>query len=321
MDSSIIIGIVIFVVVMLGVGISLALVARTTPAGRADNLLDERLQELTEEDDGQTTLAELEMSQPFRERVIIPMAQVVGGFLEKFTPQNMLEDTRKKLEHAGMGSELNPSLFIASRFAVMILLAGLFTFLFSIGFSGMEITMKVILVIVGGVIGFAMPLMLLQSRIDRRQKNIVRALPDALDLLTICVEAGLGFDGAMGKVAEKWQTELSLEFARVNREIQLGKSRREALRAMSDRLGVADLTSFIAAVIQTEQLGVSLAKVLRIQSVQMRMRRRQRAEQEAQKAPLKMLLPMTLLIFPTLIIVLVTPAIFLVFSSGMLNVF
>jgi len=320
MESSAIIGIVIFFIVLLGIAISLAVVARRTPADRADNLLDDRLQELTE-DDAQTTLEELEMSQPFRDRIIVPMAQVVGKFLEKFTPQNVLEDTRKKLEHAGMGATLDPTLFLASRFVVMFMLGGLFTFLFSIGFSNMSVLFKVVLVIVGAVIGFAMPVMMVQSRIDRRQKNITHALPDALDLLTVCVEAGLGFDAAMGKVAEKWQTELSLEFARVNREIQLGKSRREALRAMSDRLGVADLTSFIAAVIQTEQLGVSLAKVLRIQSDQMRVRRRQRAEQEAHKAPLKMLLPMTLLIFPTLIIVLVTPAIFLVFSSGMMDVF
>lgn len=133
-------------------------------------------------------------------------------------------------------------------------------------------------------------------------------MPDALDLLTICVEAGLGFDGAMSKVNEKWDNELSFEFARVLREIQLGKLRREALRAMSDRIGISEMTSFVAAIIQSEQLGVSMAKVLRIQSDQMRIKRRQAAEERAQQAPIKMLFPMGLLIFPSLIIILLGPA-------------
>jgi tight adherence protein C len=146
-------------------------------------------------------------------------------------------------------------------------------------------------------------------------------MPDALDLLCICVEAGLGFDAAMNKVSEKWDNELSLAFARVIKEIQLGKLRREALRDMADRIGLTELTSFVAAVIQSEQLGVSMAKVLRIQADQMRVRRRQLAEEEAHKAPLKMLIPMGLLIFPSLMIVLLTPAALRLFHSVMGNMF
>ncbi len=133
-------------------------------------------------------------------------------------------------------------------------------------------------------------------------------MPDALDLLTICVEAGLGFDAAMVKVSDKWDNPLSLSFGRAIREIQLGKLRREALRDMADRIGIAEMTSFVAAVIQSEQLGVSMAKVLRIQSDQMRVKRRQYAEEAAHKAPIKMLIPMGLLIFPSLLIILLTPA-------------
>jgi len=129
-----------------------------------------------------------------------------------------------------------------------------------------------------------------------------------LDLLTICVEAGLGFDQSMQRVAEKWQDDLSSAFARVLHEIRLGKTRREALRDMSNRLDVSDVTSFVAAVIQAEQLGVSIAKVLRIQSDQMRIRRRQRAEEKAHQAPVKMLFPMVFLIFPAIWIVLLGPA-------------
>jgi tight adherence protein C len=133
-------------------------------------------------------------------------------------------------------------------------------------------------------------------------------MPDALDLLTICVEAGLGFDAAMSKVSEKWDNELSIAFGRCIREVQLGKTQRQALRDMADRLGIAEMTSFVAAVIQSQILGVSLAKVLRIQSDQMRIKRRQRAEEEAHKAPVKMILPMAFLTFPSIMIILLTPA-------------
>jgi tight adherence protein C len=146
-------------------------------------------------------------------------------------------------------------------------------------------------------------------------------MPDALDLLTICVEAGLGFDAALAKVSEKWNTELSLAFSRVIQEIQLGKLRREALRDMAERVGLAEMTSFVAAIIQSEQLGVSMAKVLHIQADQMRMKRRQLAEEEAHKAPLKMLIPMALLIFPSLGIVLMTPAALRLINSGLGKMF
>ncbi len=167
------------------------------------------------------------------------------------------------------------------------------------------------------VFGFYVPDLLLQSTIDRRQKSVRKAMPDALDLLTICVEAGLGFEAAMAKLYEKWDNELGQAFGRVVKEIQLGKLRRDALRDMAERLGIAEMTSFVAAVIQSEQLGVSMAQVLRIQSDQMRIRRRQMAEEEAHQAPIKMLIPMAFLIFPTLCIVLLTPAAIKMMNSGM----
>jgi len=168
--------------------------------------------------------------------------------------------------------------------------------------------------------GFFMPVIWLGSRIRSRQSEIVRALPDALDLLTICVEAGLGFDAAISKITEKWEDPLSMEFGRVIQEIQLGKLGREALRDMSDRMDVPDVTTFIAAVVQAQQLGVSMSKVLRIQSDQMRMRRRQRAEEKAHQAPVKMLFPMAFLIFPALFIVLLGPAVILIIESDVIGV-
>ena len=162
---------------------------------------------------------------------------------------------------------------------------------------------------------------MLNSRINRRQDDVRKALPDALDLLTICVEAGLGFDGAMAKVTEKWENELSLAFSRVLREIQLGKLRREALRDMADRIDISEMTSFVAAIVQSEQLGVSMARVLRIQADQMRIRRRQRAEEKAQQAPIKMLFPMGVLIFPSLLIILLGPAAVQLLTSAMGGMF
>jgi tight adherence protein C len=158
--------------------------------------------------------------------------------------------------------------------------------------------------------------MWLKSKITRRQQAILRALPDALDLLVICVEAGLGFDAAMGKVYEKWDNELAVAFGRVLREIQLGKVRREALRDMSGRMDVPDVTGFIAAIIQADQLGVSMSKILRVQSDQMRVKRRQRAQEKAHQAPVKMMLPMVFLIFPSLWIVLLGPSIIVLLNTN-----
>jgi tight adherence protein C len=157
-------------------------------------------------------------------------------------------------------------------------------------------------------LGFFLPAMWLSSSVRRRQDSIIKKFPDALDLMSICVDAGLTFDGSMARVAEKWDDALAHEFGRVIYEIQLGKSRRQAMRDMSNRMEVNDVTSFVAAILQAEHLGVSIGKVLKIQSEQMRVRRRQRAEEKAHQAPVKMLFPLVFLIFPSMFIVLLGPA-------------
>lgn len=254
------------------------------------------------------TLEEIELSQPLTERIIVPAARKFGEFTTRFTPQNAMQNIARKLELAGNPRGMDPTIFLASRFIAAFSILGFLTFIFLIGSIDWTWTRKIM--VIGGfsLFGFYLPNLLLQSKIDRRQKAIRKSMPDALDLLTICVEAGLGFDGAMGKVSEKWEDELSLEFGRVLREIQLGKLRREALRDMAERIGIPEMTSFVAAIIQSEQLGVSMAKVLRIQADQMRMKRRQLAEEEAHKAPVKMLFPMVFLIFPALLVILLGPA-------------
>lgn len=288
--------------------IALVVVGSKATANKRDgDPLMARLSEFAERGD-LVSLEELELSQPFSERVIIPFLQNIGEFSLRFTPQKALEDTNKKLELAGNPSRMDASTFLASRFVVAALFGGLLAMVFIVSPRTWGPGTIVLVVLLFTVLGFVFPQLWLQSKINSRQKEIRKAMPDALDLLTICVEAGLGFDAAMSKVAEKWENQLSLAFSRAIREVQLGKTRREALRDMADRIGLGEMTSFVAAVIQSEMLGVSLAKVLRIQSDQMRMKRRQRAEEEAHKAPIKMLLPMAFLIFPSIMIILLLPA-------------
>lgn len=287
--------------------------------GQGEDPLQARMAEFAMR--GETaTLEEIELSQPLSERVILPLARKLGNFALRFTPQNALQTTQHKLELAGNPTGVDATTFWAARFILAIVFGGLMIFVFTVGAKDWVWTRKLFISAAFIALGFYMPEMLLTSRIQRRQKSIRKAMPDALDLLTICVEAGLGFDGAMQKVNEKWDNELAIAFGRVIREIQLGKLRREALRDMADRMGIAEMTSFVAAVIQSEQLGVSMAKVLRIQSDQMRIRRRQQAEEEAHQAPVKMLIPMALLIFPSICIVLMTPAFLLLFRSALRGV-
>lgn len=282
--------------------------------------LEARLAEFAERGEI-TDLEEIELSQPLTERVIYPVARRLGEIALRFTPQNAIQATSRKLELAGNPRGLDPTLFWALRIAGMTL-GVVVLIVAAVAPQGSFLKGKGLLYgVPAGALGFFLPELWLQGKIHRRQKEIRKSMPDALDLLTICVEAGLGFDAAMSKVYEKWDDELGRAFGRVIREIQLGKLRREALRDMADRMGVSEMSSFVAAVIQSEQLGVSMAKVLRIQADQMRVKRRQRAEEEAHKAPIKMLLPMAFLIFPSICIVLLTPALLMILKSTLRNVF
>jgi tight adherence protein C len=266
------------------------------------------------------TLQEIEMSQPFSERIVLPIIRGLGQFASRFTPEATLESTQHKLDLAGNPGNIGPREFLVIRIGVSVFL-GLFIFVAFVFQPEQNWPRNLGLTLGGFVLGYFLPELWLRSKISRRQDEVVKSLPDCLDLLTICVEAGLGFDAAMSKVSEKWDNELANAFGRALQEIRLGKTRREALRSMSERLEVGDVTSFVAAVLQAEQLGVSMGKILRIQSDQMRVRRRQRAEQKAHQAPIKMLFPMALFIFPTIWLVLLGPAFFLLMNSALADVF
>jgi len=259
------------------------------------------------------TLEELELSQNFSQRIVIPFFNRIGQLASRFTPQATMEVAKKRIEMAGNPMQINPAFFLMMRFVCALLFGGLLFAIFAL--TGRNWLQGLGLSALFMLIGYLFPNLWLSGRIRTRQRSVFRAMPDALDLLTISVEAGLGFDAAMAKVHEKWDNDLSLELGRVIQEIRLGKLRRDSLRDMAERLGVAEMTSFVAAVIQSEQLGVSMAKVLRIQSDQMRVRRRQMAEEEAHKAPIKMVFPIALLIFPSILLILLGPAAMLLLSS------
>jgi len=252
------------------------------------------------------TLEEIELAQPFGRRILVPMINASAGFASRFTPQRTMDATRHKLEMAGNPNNWSPAQFVGVR-GLAALLLGALTFTLTM-LSTVAPLQRILFVLVMILLGFMLPSIWLSRRISRRQNEIVKTLPDAIDLLTISVEAGLPFDGAMQRVADKWDNEISRAFGRVLTELRVGKSRRDALRDMADRAGVPDVTSFVAALVQADQLGISIAKVLRIQSEQMRIKRRQRAEEKAHQAPVKMLFPMVFLIFPPIWIVILGPA-------------
>lgn len=277
--------------------------------------LEERLLAYGNRTDEIESLEEVELSLSFQDRVLIPALERLAEFTARFTPQQQLEQSRRKLELAGQSTD--PTQFFLQRIGLTVLfLVGSIALVFTAG-SSLGTTQALALIAASTGLGYYAPILQLDSKIRTRQENVVKALPDALDLLVICVEAGLGFDAAMGKVYEKWDNELAIAFGRVLREIQLGKLRRDALKDMSDRMDVPDVNTFTAAIIQAEQLGVSMSKILRVQADQMRVKRRQRAQEKANQAPVKMMIPMVLLIFPSLWIVLLGPAVIQVMELGL----
>jgi tight adherence protein C len=287
---------------------AIALIVMGTRSSQPDGI-NERLSQFTERP---LTLEELELQQPFSQRVLIPLLNAVLAKLGQFSPKQTAEKARLNLQQAGNPYNLTPAMFSGIRTMLAVLLLLIFGF---VTFRTMEPARAMMYTAIGAGLGYLLPGIWLGQQIKRRKHNIVKALPDALDLLTISVEAGLAFDSALQRVTEKWDNELSREFRRALNDTRLGRSSREALKDMSARCGVDDVQTFIAAVIQAQQLGVSIGKILRVQSDQMRIRRRQRAEEAAQKAPIKMLFPMVFLIFPSLFVVILGPAVPRLMSS------
>ncbi|CAA9319000.1 MAG: Type II/IV secretion system protein TadC, associated with Flp pilus assembly, partial [uncultured Chloroflexia bacterium] len=294
-------------VLLLGVG----LIVMAVRSNRRAAVMEERLANFTE---GTLSLEELELQLPFRERVLAPMAKSLLNVLGKASLGKNAEKVRHNLEMAGNPNGLSPAMFVGMRIVLMCALFGVFLGLTTIG--GLPLINRLMYTAVGASLGYTLPGIWLGRKIKARKANILKSMPDALDLLTISVEAGLGFDLALQRVIDKWDTELSREFNRVISDTRLGVPRRDSMRAMADRCDVEDLSNFVSALVQAEQLGVSIGKILKVQSEQMRIRRRQRAEELANAAPLKMLFPMAFLIFPTILVIILGPAVPRFMSGG-----
>jgi tight adherence protein C len=261
-------------------------------------------------------LEELELQQPFLERTLRPLAERMSGFVARVTSQSFTQQTEKRLALAGHPGNLQVGDWLGVKAIGAVVGGILFFFLFVIlRVLNFPPLIGLLMGGVGLLFGYTIPEFWLGGRVRRRQHDILLQIPDALDLLTISVRAGLGFDGALGKVVEKLKGPLTDEFRRALAEIRVGKARRDALRDIVPRTEVPALTNFIGAIIQAEQLGVSISKVLQVQSEQLRIERRQRAEEMAAKAPIKMLFPLVGCIFPSLFIVILGPALILIIQN------
>jgi tight adherence protein C len=312
----------VLIVIIIGVVVigAAVLVYAAMKMPRNQTPLDSRLSEYAGRE-VPISLEEIELQQPFQERIILPILKAISDLIVRITPAASIRAVQKKLELAGNPWNVEAPVYWSLQIVFAVLLGGLLLFLFLFGSLKLQWFLSLGIVILGAVFGYFFPGLYLDSRIRTRQENIRKALPDALDLLTICVEAGLGFDSAMSKVTEEWENELAGAFGRVIQEIRLGKLRRDALRDMAERVGLPELTSFVAAVVQSEQLGVSMSRVLRIQADQMRLKRRQIAEEKARQAPVKMMIPLVFLIFPSILIVLLGPAGLILYTSPVGSMF
>jgi Flp pilus assembly protein TadC len=251
------------------------------------------------------SLDEVELSRPFSERFLRPAIERLGNVMSRSTPEKARQDLDNRLELAGRPGNLTPADFGAVRIVAAAIGAALGLLLGLLLGSPLN---AVIGLAVGTILGYYVPVLWLKQKVDARRAAIQKGLPDAMDLLVIAVDAGLGFDAALARVTDKYKNALSDMFAKVLREVSLGRARLEAMDEMGRSSGVDDLHNFIQAIIQSEQFGTGIGKILRIQADEMRRKRRQRAQEKAAQATLKMLLPMVGCIFPVLWIVLLGPA-------------
>ncbi len=247
-----------------------------------------------------------ELELPFAQRVLAPLAQRMLGLGKRLTPADTAQRLRKSLDRAGnpMGWDVDRVVGLKMVGFVGLLLAGVIG---GVGF-GLSTPMKLVVGVGCAVLGYFAPNIWLYNTGVKREEVMRKAVADALDLLTISVEAGLAFDAALSRVAKNSEGPLAEEFSRVLQEMQLGMSRSDALRALSDRSELTDLKGFATAMVQADAFGIPIGQVLRVQSKEVRTKRRQRAEEKAQQVPVKILFPLIFFILPTLFIIVIGPA-------------
>jgi tight adherence protein C len=255
-----------------------------------------------------SSLTALELQIPRRERLLGPVRRRIAKTVRQMTPVGAIDKAQTRLMQAGNPRNLTVQDFLGLK-GMMAIGLGVLMFLFDAFILKPGFFKFIIGIAVAAGIGFFLPDIWLRQMTKRRQTEILKFLPDAIDILAISVEAGQGFDGALATLSARKTNALTYEFDRFRLEIQAGKGRREAFRDLAMRAGVEDLSNFVAAMIQADQLGIGITQVLRTQSEELRIKRRQRAEEKARQAPIKMLFPLIFLMFPALFIVILGPAV------------
>lgn len=246
-----------------------------------------------------------DLSGSFLRRTLLPLTRKTGQALGRMTPKNSIEDLKSQLIVAGSPLGLGAQEFYGLRIAFLIIGTIASFLILRRGVDRLNILLSAAVVI----LCYFYPILWLRGMVRSRQNKVRRGLPDALDMLSVCADAGLGFDQSLLRVSESWRTPISIELGRVVAEMEMGVSRRDALREMADRLDVSEISSFVSIILQSEQLGMSIAETLHAQAEQMRIERRFKAQELARTIPIKMLVPLAFLIFPAIIAVILGPAI------------
>ncbi|UMZ75030.1 type II secretion system F family protein [Natranaerofaba carboxydovora] len=269
----------------------------TTGEGTGDNTLKTPIQKALE--------------LPIHKRVVLPVYSRLTNSLERRLPNKLLIALEKEVIAAGLSHTITFREFMVIYFLIICLSLALSTALYVLFQLSMWLVAAILL------FGILAPRLWLTRKVTKRKDTIQRDLPEFLDLLTVSVEAGLGFESSLKKVADEGEGPLAVEINKVISEISMGKSRKEALTDLKNRVDISDLTAFINAVIQAEQLGVGISKVLKVEAKEFRRKRRQRAEEQAMKAPIKMLLPLVFFIFPAIFVILLGPAVLRILDTLM----
>lgn len=251
-----------------------------------------------------SAVAPRELSGPLVSRLVMPVVRGVGSVLGRLTPTGAIDNISHQLLIAGSPYNIGAREFYGINLAMTILGLWFAAIFLRRGFTLINIIVSVAI----AFLFYASPQVWLRGQIRRRQNTIRRNLPDAMDMLSVCASAGLGFDQALQRVSEYWDTPLSTEFTRMLSEMEMGLSRREAMRNLAERNDVPEISSFVALILQADQLGMSISDTLQAIAEQMRIERRFRAQEQAQKAPIKMLIPLAFLIFPALLAIILGPS-------------
>ena len=301
-----------FVLGLLLVGMSLALVVFATRSEHEGGGVVRSLAVLEAMTNAPKELSQ-DLDQPFSERVLNPLLGRLTGLGRRLSGADSAQRIRHKLDLAG-----NPPGWTVDRVVAWKVLGAIIGLVAGGGAAmvfASSLTTRILFVLIGVLLGFFSPSLYLYQKAYDRSARLLRELPDAIDLLTISVESGLGFDAAVQQVARNTQGPLADEFSRVLREMQIGQGRGDALRALADRTNLPDLRSFVSAMVQADSFGIPIAQVLRVQSSEMRVKRRQRAEEKAQQVPVKITIPLIFFILPCLFLAVMGPAVLSIMDS------